>query len=216
VDAVAGVRRERFSEETLLGVPGGVDTERTVFSAGASMYWELDLFGRIRRATEAERALLYAAENTRRAVVIALVSDVARAYVELRDLDRRLEITEQTVQSRRDYVELVRVRFEGGVTSELDYRQSEGELHRTLADAHDLERQQLQKENEINLLLGRNPAPIPRGSAVAALPLPPEIPAGLPAELLQRRPDLAAAEDQLIAANARIGEARRCSTRPSR
>jgi multidrug efflux system outer membrane protein len=208
VDAMAGVRRERFSEETLLGVPGGVDTERDVFSAGASLFWELDLFGRIRRATEAERALLLAAEHTRRAVVIALVSDVARAYVELRDLDRRLEITEQTVQSRRDYVELVRVRYEGGVTSELDFRQAEGELHRTISDAHDLERQQLQKENEINLLLGRHPGPIPRGDAVAAMTLPPEIPAGLPAELLQRRPDLAAAEDELIAANARIGEAK--------
>jgi multidrug efflux system outer membrane protein len=206
VNVAAGASHERTSAEALPPGVTGADLERNVYTVGASVSWELDLFGRIRRASEAEQALLYASEQTRRAVVLALVADVASAYVELRDFDRRVEITLQTVQSRRDYLDLVRVRFEGGLTSELDFRQAEAELHRTTSELHEFERLQLQKENEINLLIGRNP--IPRGSAVAAMPLPPKIPAGLPADLLQRRPDLAAAEQELVAANAHIGEAK--------
>jgi multidrug efflux system outer membrane protein len=208
VDVGAGARTERTSVESLPNAPAGVDIERNVFGAAASLFWEIDLFGRIRRATEAQQAILYSTEHARVAIVLALVADVARAYVELRDFDRRLEISKATLQSRREYLELVRVRYEGGLTSELDFRQAESELHRTASQVHEFERLVTQKENELNLLLGRNPGPIPRGSAVAALPLPPKIPAGLPAELLQRRPDLCAAEQDLVAANARIGEAK--------
>lgn len=208
LDAVAFAGRERVSGETPAGAALGSDLERSYYGLGASLTWELDLFGRIRRASEAERALMYAAEQTRRAVVLALVAEVARAYVELRDLDRRLEISLATLVSRREYRELVRVRFEGGITSELDLRQAEGEVHRTASQVHDLERQVGQKENELNLLLGRNPGPIPRGQTPAAMALPPRVPAGLPAQLLERRPDLRAAEEQLVSANARIGEAK--------
>ena len=206
LDAVAGARRERISEEAVPAT--GTDLERSVYGIGASMYWELDLFGRIRRATEAQQSVLFATEHARAAIVLALVADVARAWVELRDFDRRLEISNATLVSRREYLELVRVRYEGGLTSELDFRQAESELHRTASQVHEFERLVGEKENEINLLVGRSPGPIERGTAVAALPLPPKVPAGLPAELLQRRPDLAAAEQDLIAANARIGEAK--------
>jgi multidrug efflux system outer membrane protein len=206
IDATAGARRERVSGESLPVT--GTDVERSVYTVGASMYWELDLFGRIRRATEAQQAILFATEHARAAIVLALVADVARAYVELRDLDRRLEISNATLVSRREYLELVRVRYEGGLTSELDFRQAESELHRTASQVHEFERQVGEKQNELNLLVGRSPGTIERGSAVAALPLPPQVPAGLPAELLQRRPDLAAAEQELVAANARIGEAK--------
>lgn len=206
--ASASAGSERASAESPpAGFPSN-NLERNVYGLGASMRWEIDLFGRIRRASEAQQAQLLAAEYTRRAIVLALVADVSRAYVELRDFDRRLDIMNQTVSSRRAYLELVRVRFEGGLTSELDLRQAEAELHRTESQAHEFERLQVQKENELNLLLGRNPQPIPRGKLVAELPRPEVVPAGLPSDLLLRRPDLAAAEQALVASNARVGEAK--------
>lgn len=210
VDVAAGATRQRFSEEALAipVPPSGLDLERNMFGVGATMSWELDFFGRIRRAAEAQQALLFAAEHSRRLVVMALVADVASAWFLLRDFDRRLEIARQTVQSRRDYLDLVQIRFEGGLTSELDFRQAEAELHRTLTQVHEFERLVAQQENALNLLLGRGPGPLPRGPAIATLPTPPQIPAGLPAELLQRRPDIRAAEQNLVAANARIGEAK--------
>ncbi len=208
LDVAAGAGRQRASEESLPTNVTVTDVERNISGVGASAYWELDLFGRIRRAAEAEQAALLGTQHARAAIVLALVADVARAYVELRNFDRQLEIANATLQSRREYAELVRVRYEGGLTSELDYRQAESELHRTASQVHQYERLVIEQENGLNLLLGRNPAPIPRGMAVAELPLPPAIPAGLPAELLQRRPDLAAAEQDLVAANARIGEAK--------
>ncbi len=208
VDAVAAAGRERISSETAVGSIPGIDNERSYYGVGVSMVWELDLFGRIRRATEAEQALMYAAEETRRSVVIALVAEVAGAYVQLRDLDRRLAISQDTLRSRQQYRDLVRVRFEGGITSELDLRQAEGEVHRTASQVHDLERQIGQKENELNVLLGQNPGSIARGQTPAEMQLPPQIPAGLPSQLLERRPDLRAAEQELVSANARIGEAK--------
>jgi multidrug efflux system outer membrane protein len=208
VDLYGAAGRQRISNEGTPALPSGADVEDNLFAAGATATWELDLFGRIRRASEAQLALLYAAEQTRRAVVLALVGDVARAYVELRDFDRRLAISVSTLQSRRDYVELVRIRFEGGLTSELDFRQAEAELHRTASIVHEFERLVAQKENELSLLLGRNPGAIPRGREVTDLTLPPQVPAGLPSDLLERRPDLRTAEETLVASNARIGEAK--------
>jgi multidrug efflux system outer membrane protein len=146
--------------------------------------------------------------EARRAVAITLVSDVARAYVELRDLDRRLEIALRTLESRREYVGLARDRFEGGVTPELDWRQAEAEFHRVQAFVYEIEKLVVQKENELSLLLGGNPGSVPRGRAVDAQPIPPEVPAGLPAQLLERRPDVREAEQRLVSATARIGEAK--------
>lgn len=208
VDASAGASYARSSAENLPNGSPRNDLERASYGVGLGLTWELDLFGRIQRASEAQQALLFGTEHTRAAVVLSLVAEVARAYIELRDFDRRLEIANATLQSRREYLELVRVRYEGGLTSELDLRQAEAELHRTNSQVHEFDRLVQQKENELNLLLGRNPGPIPRGAAVAAMPMPPQVPAGLPAELLQRRPDLRAAEQDLVASNAQIGEAK--------
>jgi multidrug efflux system outer membrane protein len=168
----------------------------------------LDFFGRIRRATEAELALLLSTEEARRFAVITLVSDVARAYMELRDLDLRLEISRRTLKSREEYVNLAKLRFEGGRTSELDWRQAEAEYQRTLAIVQDFERFVGLKENEISVLLGRNPGTILRGRTAEEQTLPPEIPAGLPSALLERRPDILQAEQLLVSSNARIGEAK--------
>jgi len=187
----------------------GGDADKVDFYALAgTVSWEIDIFGRIRRATEAQRALLLAAEETHRAVVISLVAEVARVYVELRDADRRLEIARRTLESRAEYVKMAKLRFEGGVTSEVDWRQAEAELHRTESFVQQFELVARQKENEMSVLLGRNPGAITRGTPVQETIIPPHIPSGLPSSLLDRRPDILAAEQQLVASNANIGEAK--------
>ncbi|HOC41524.1 MAG TPA: efflux transporter outer membrane subunit [Thermoanaerobaculales bacterium] len=209
IDASATAGSLQFSGGSLTHTPeGGVDTSMERYGLDVGLSWELDFFGRIRRANEAELANLLATEEARRAVAIAVVANVARAYVELRDLDWRLEITRRTLESRREYLGLARDRFEGGLTPELDSRQAEAEMYRVQSYVFQLEGLVAQKENEISYLLGRNPSAVPRGRAVGAQPIPPEVPAGLPAALLERRPDVRQAEEQLISANARIGEAR--------
>ena len=208
IDASASAARVRVSREGIPELPSGVDTEDSLFAVGATAFWELDFFGRIRRASEAELALVYATEQARRAVVLALVSDVARAYVELRDFDQRLEISRRTLESRVQYVVLARDRFEGGLTSELDLRQAEAEQYRTASLVHDFERLVTLKENELSALLGRNPGAIPRGRALVEIAVPGSVPAGLPSELLERRPDVLAAEEELASSTARIGEAK--------
>jgi multidrug efflux system outer membrane protein len=184
------------------------DSSTDVYSLGIGLSWELDFFGRIRRASEAQMAGLLATEEARRAVAIALVADVARAYVELRDLDLRLEIARRTLESRRDYVALALDRFSGGVTPELDWRQAEAEMHRVQSFVYQLEGLVVQKENEISFLLGRNPQAVVRGRSLVKQPIPPQVPAGLPASLIEQRPDVRQAEQELISANARIGEAK--------
>lgn len=208
VDLSASAAYVSASRNGVPPIPSGIDNEDTLFGLGATAFWELDFFGRIRRASEAQLAQLYASEQTRRAVVLALVADVARAYVELRDLDRQLEISRRTLQSRVEYVGLARDRFEGGVTPEIDWRQAEAEMHRTESLVQDFERQISQKENELSALIGRNPGDIARGLALDQLQLPPAVPAGLPSALLERRPDVRQAEEQLASASARIGEAK--------
>ena len=200
----------RFSEASLTHTPESTSDDNTtdLYSVGVNVSWELDFFGRVRRANEAQRASLLATEEARRAVALTLVANVARAYVELRDLDRRLDIARRTLATRQEYVGLARDRFEGGVTPEVDLRQAEAELHRVEFIVHEIEKLARQKENEISYLLGNNPQAVPRGRAVDAQPIPPQVPAGLPAALLERRPDLREAEQRLIEANAMIGEAK--------
>ena len=198
----------RASERGLNPPPQGVDPETEFYRLSADLAWEIDFFGRLRRATEAQYALLLSTEEARRGVVIALVSDVATAYAELRDLDRRLGISRRTLASRGEYRELARIRFEGGVTSEIDFRQAEAEYHRVEGTVIDLERSIAQKENEIAVLLGRNPGEISRPPTVGEFPVPPAVPAGLPSDLIERRPDVREAEEILVALNARIGEAK--------
>jgi multidrug efflux system outer membrane protein len=208
VDAQGSAGEEQLSKQGIPGLPPSTDENGDLYTAGGSLFWELDIFGRIARATEADRALLFATEETRRAVVLALVADVASTYMELRELDRSLEISRSTLESRRAYVELAKDRFDGGLTSELDWRQAQAEYHRIESFTHNFERLVSQKENQLSVLLGRNPGPIRRGQPLNEMPVPAAVPAGLPSVLLDRRPDLLAAEQQLVSANARIGEAK--------
>jgi len=177
------------------------------YSLTANLAWEIDLFGRIRRSTEAARAELLASEYARRAVYIALIADVANTYFLVRDLDARLEIAQRTLATRRNSSNLIRARFKQGITPMLDVNQAEIEEATAAADLASFERQQIQAENLLSILLGRNPANISRGDELADQVFPPAVPAGLPSQLLQRRPDVLAAEQVLAAQVARIGVA---------
>ncbi len=169
--------------------------------------WEIDLWGRIRRADEAARAQILVNEEARRGVMLSLVSDVAQAYFELLELDLQREIALRTTESFRDSLDIFRRRLEGGVASRLETARASASLAQTAAEVPNLERLIVLKENQINLLIGRPPAPVTRGAALTAQRLPPEVPAGIPSDLLERRPDIRQAEQQIVSANARIGVA---------
>src|SRR5882672_3801187 len=173
-----------------------------------SLTWELDFWGKYRRATESARATLLATQWAREAIVSTLVSDVASAYFQLRSLDLQLEISRRTLASRRDSLQLTQTLANGGGTSMLDVRQAEQLVFTAAETIPDLERQIEQQENFLSTLLGNNPGPITRGTKLTEQPHAPEIPAGLPSSLLERRPDIRQAEAQLIAANAQIGVAK--------
>jgi multidrug efflux system outer membrane protein len=173
-----------------------------------SVAWQLDFWGQFRRATEAARAQLLASEWGRRAVVTTLVSQVASAYFGLRALDLELEISRRTLASRQESLQLTQVREQGGATSLLDVRQAEQLVYGATAEIAALEREIEQQENFVSVLLGSNPGPVARGLALTEQPHPPDVPAGLPSALLERRPDIQQAEQQLVAANAQIGVAK--------
>jgi multidrug efflux system outer membrane protein len=183
-------------------------TESSANSVSLSLVWELDFWGKFRRATEAARADLLATEWGRRAVLTSLVSSVATAYFQLRELDLEMEISRRALTSRQESLRLVKVRALGGVTSMLDVRQSEQLVYTAAAAIPDLERRIEQQENFISILLGKNPGPVTRGKPLVENAVAPTVPAGLPSNLLERRPDIQAAEQQLVAANARIGVAK--------
>ncbi len=197
------------SDGSLTHVPEGGGRDTTgLYNVALGFSWELDFFGRIRRASEAQKAMLLATDEARRAVAISLVSDVAMAYVDLRGLDRRLEITKNTLKSRQEHVDYARTRFEGRVAQQVDVFQSEAEFHRVQAQLYNVEKLIAQKENELSFLLGRSPGEIMRNRSSEDQPVPPEVPVGLPAELLEQRPDVRKAEMELWSATARIGEAK--------
>jgi outer membrane protein, multidrug efflux system len=173
-----------------------------------SLAWELDFWGKYRRSTEAARANLLATEWAREAVKSTLVRDVATAYFQLRSLDLQLEISQRTLKSRQDSLQLTQTLANGGGTSMLDVRQAEQLVSTAAETIPDLERQIEQQENFLSTLLGNNPGPIARGMKLTEQPHAPEVPAGLPSSLLERRPDIREAEAQLIAANAQIGVAK--------
>jgi multidrug efflux system outer membrane protein len=162
----------------------------------------------LRRATEAARANLLGAEENRKAVVTTLVSDVATAYLTLRELDYNLEISQRTLQTRQESLVLTKQRQTGGVATLLDLRQAEQLVDTAAQTIPVIEQQIEQTENQITLLLGEYPDEVPRGRSLTAQDLPPEVPAGIPSALLERRPDIRAAEQDLIAANAEIGVAK--------
>ena len=170
--------------------------------------FEVDIWGRLRRATEAARANLLSAEETRKAVVTTLVSDVASSYFTLRELDYELAISQQTLKTREESLSLTRQRQRGGVSTLLDLRQAEQLVYTAAQTIPAIQEQVEQRENRITLLLGENPGSVPRGLSLTDQDLPPEVPPGLPSALLERRPDIRAAEQDLVAANAEIGVAR--------
>ena len=174
----------------------------------ASAAWNVDFWGRYRRATESARATLLANEWAQKEVMATLVSNVASAYFQLRQLDLELEISKRTLGSRQDSLDLTKTLEQHGINSLLDVRQSEQLVYTAAAEVPDLERQIAQQENAISILLGNNPGDIPRGLKLTEQPHLPEVPAGVPSALLERRPDIREAEQNLIAANAQIGVAR--------
>ena len=188
-----------------VGVPS---IETSANQVSMSLAWELDFWGKFRRATESARANLLSQEWAQRQVIRSLVSDVASAYFQLRELDLELEISRQTLASRKDSLRLTQILADGGATSMLDVRQAEQLVYAAAAAIPDLERQIEQQENFISILLGNNPQGIARGRKLLDQPHALEVPAGLPSALLERRPDIRQAEQQLIAANAQIGVAK--------
>jgi multidrug efflux system outer membrane protein len=182
--------------------------ETSTGQVNVSAIWALDFWGQYRRATEAARANLLATEWARQEVVSTLVANVAAAYFQLRALDMQLAISKRTLDSRQESLRLTRVLANGGATSLLDVRQAEQLVFTAAAEIAILQQQIEQQENFLSILMGQNPGDIPRGQSLTEQHQPPEIPPGLPSELLERRPDIREAEEQLIAANAEIGVAR--------
>jgi multidrug efflux system outer membrane protein len=179
---------------------------QTKWTANVGFAWELDVWGRIRRLNEAAKARYLATEEARRGVFLSLVSDVSIAYFELRELDAELEIARRTTAAFQDTYDLFNRRLEGGAASALETARAEASLGQVAAQIPEIERAIVARENQINLLLGRNPQPISREGP--STPLPPEIPAGLPSQLLERRPDVREAEQLIVAANAEVGVAK--------
>ena len=197
--------RNRASSQTISPAPA--INPYNVVQANLLASWEIDLFGRTRRLTEAATAELQASEAARRATVLSLVAAVTAGYVRLRDLDREVEVARDTLGLRKDSLTLFERRFKGGVVSEVELSQARSEYATALRAVPQLEQSAAQQENALSVLVGRNPGPIVRGRAINELAMPP-VPAGLPSELIERRPDLLAAEQSLVAANARIGAAK--------
>ena len=192
-----------------LNLPDGTD-HRTddVFVGTTSMSWELDIWGRVRRSNEAARSTLFATEDARRGVWLTLVSDLAQAYFQLLALDVQLHIAQTSTQAYQETYDLFQDRFNLGVASMLETSRALGALGNAQATIPQIQSAIVARENQISILLGRPPGPIPRGQPMDAQPVAPTVPAGLPAALLERRPDLRRAEQQLVAANARIGVAK--------
>jgi multidrug efflux system outer membrane protein len=182
--------------------------ETSTGQVNLSAAWELDFWGKFRRATEAARANLLASEWARQEVVSTLVANVAAAYFQLRALDLELEISKRTFDSRQESLRLTQILANGGTTSLLDVRQAEQLVFTAGAEIPALEQQIEQQENSLSILLGQNPGDITRGETLTEQRQPSQVPPGLPSSLLERRPDIRQAEEQLVAANAEIGVAR--------
>ena len=193
----------------IAGSPGGPALNASNFySASMTMSWQLDIWGRIRRATEASRATLFATEDARRGVWLTLVSDLAQAYFELLALDVQLQIARNSRDAYQYTFDLFEDRYKAGVASKLETARAEGALGGAEATIPQFESDIVAKENQISILLGRTPGPIVRGLPMYEQAVVPTVPAGLPSSLLERRPDLRQVEQQMAAANARIGVAK--------
>ncbi|MGA9032278.1 MAG: efflux transporter outer membrane subunit [Sulfuricaulis sp.] len=199
--------RNRASEVGVTPLPSGTDPYYNLYQGGLTAAWEIDLFGRVRRLSEAAQANVMASEQARRGVILSVVTTVATSYIGLRALDRQLEIARATAKNYADTLALFELRYKGGVVSLVELSQVQSQYQQALAAVPSLERQVAVQENLISILIGRNPGAIPRGKIIAQLVLPP-VPGDLPASLLERRPDVLQAEQNLVAANASIGAAK--------
>src|SRR5258708_5189860 len=211
--ALVGVSRSQYFPQ--VGYDANISGQKaltipnhTYYSYSFSTFWEIDLFGRIRKLNEAQRAVYFSSEEARRDVRLLVMSEVAQGYFQLRALDTQVEISHRTVKSFQDTLEIFQHRMEGGYASGLETARAQAALSNVAAIIPDLERQIVAQENALTLLLGRNPGSVARGATLAAQYDPPDVPAGLPASLLERRPDLREAEQNLIAANANVGVAK--------
>jgi multidrug efflux system outer membrane protein len=203
----ASGQRARLGEGSTR-LPGFVDpSARSLYQAGLTASWEIDLWGRLRRQTEAAQANELATEQARRGVILSLVASVATNYIQLRGLDEALAVTKKTQAAYATSLQIFTYQFQYGQVSQMNVAQAQSQYETASAQIPELEQQIAQLENALCVLLGRNPGPIPRGKPVAQLSAPP-VPAGLPSQLMERRPDLMQAEAQLIAANAQIGAAK--------
>ncbi len=196
--------RQRLPDQL---VTPGMQNPDSSYQAFATASWEIDLWGRIRRQTESARANLFATQEARRGVLLSLVSSVATTYLNLRAFDEQLVIALRTRDAYAESVKLFELQFKYGVVSEMTVDQARSQYETAVGRIAQIEQQIVVAENALSILLGRNPGPIPRGKPIADV-VPPPIPEGLPSQLLERRPDIAQAEQNLIAANAQIGAAK--------
>lgn len=209
VDASGNLTTQRTSRSGTFPLPEGVDQTRTFGTVALNLLsFEVDVWGRLRRATEAARADLLGSEENRKAVVTTLVSDVASAYFNLLELDMELAIARRTLTTREESLQLIRNREQGGLGTLVEVRQGEQLVHTAARAIPNLEQLIEQTENQVSFLLGGSPGAIARGRALTDQEQPPSVPAGLPSALLERRPDIRAAEQNLVAANAIIGVAK--------
>jgi len=216
--ANAGIARSEFFPQIDIGggfsrgrtstfLPPNSTATRNLWDANVNFGWELDIWGRIRRLNESAKARFFGSEDARRGVLLSLISDVASTYFTLRELDAELVITRKTVDSFQETYNLFKRKLDAGAASAIETSYAEAALGQVAAQIPEIERRIEATENQLNLLLGRNPGPVPRGESIETQPIPPDVPPGLPSELLLRRPDVRQAEEDLISANALVGVA---------
>ena len=203
----ASGEKSRRGDAALSEAFPGIPNEQETYQAFLSASWELDLWGRVRSLSEVAQANMLATEEVRRGVILTLVSTVANSYIILRGLDEQLAVSQATLSAYEQSMKLYKLQFEYGYTSQMTVAQSESQYETAATQIPQIESQIAQQENALSVLLGQNPGPIPRGKSISEL-VNPEVPAGLPSSLLERRPDLLQAEQGLIAANAQIGAAK--------
>jgi multidrug efflux system outer membrane protein len=200
-------RRERFSQSAISVLPPGVTNPTTIYQSFVTASWELDLWGRVRRLSEAANANVLATEEARRGVILSVVATVASSYLELRGLDEQLVLTQYAQTRYAEALRLMELKFKYGRVSDMNVEQSRARYEAASVQIPRIRRDVAVLEDALSILLGRNPGSIPRGKAIFDVSLP-AIPAGVPSELLERRPDILQAEQQLITANAQIGAAK--------
>ncbi|MDH5621872.1 MAG: efflux transporter outer membrane subunit [Gammaproteobacteria bacterium] len=203
----ADASRNRATERGLVTLPPGSDPYYSLYRGALGASWQIDLFGRIRRQSEAAQAQVFASEQGRRGVILSIVTSVAASYIGLRALDRQLEIARESAANYADTLRIFELRYLGGVVSQVELSQALSQYQLALAAIPSIEQQIVAQENLLSILLGHNPGPIPRGSTIDEF-IAPTVPSDLPSTLLERRPDILQAEQNLVTTNANIGVAK--------